>query len=193
LSSINASTGAIIPSTNPTGSHTVTYTIAAAGGCASVSAQATVTINPIPIATAFVIGNSTICSGQNAILELSSNIGFNYQWLLSGSPATEPGNSGVISTGFETYSVSLPGNYTLRVTDPTTNCFSTTTNLLTIVVLPLPSVVVSASPRFLCLGQSTILSGPTGPSISFVDWYDSNDGLIGIGSPILGLILHHQM
>ena len=183
LSSINASTGAIIPSTNPTGPHTVTYTIAAAGGCASVSETATVTINPIPIAAASVIGNSTICSGQNAILELSSNIGFNYQWLLNNSPATEPGNSGVISTGFETYSVSLPGIYTLRVTDPTTNCFSTTTNLLTIVVLPLPSTVVSASPRFLCLGQSTTLSGPTGPSISFVDWYDSNGGIIGIGSP----------
>ena len=183
LSSINASTGAIIPSTNPTGPHIVTYTIAAAGGCPSVSVSETVTINPIPIAAASVIGNSTICSGQNAILELSSNIGFNYQWLLNGFPATEPGNSGFIITGFETYSVSLPGNYTLRVTDPITNCFSTTTNLLTIVVLPLPSSVVSASPRFLCLGQSTTLSGPTGPSISFVDWYDSNGGIIGIGSP----------
>ena len=183
LSSINASTGAIIPSANPTGTHTVTYTTLASGGCPAVSTTTTVTINPIPIASADAITSTTNCSGINAELELYSNIGFNYQWLLNSSPATEPGNSGVISTGFETYSVSLPGNYTLRVTDPTTNCFSTTTNLLTIVVLPLPSKVVSANPRFLCLGQSTILSGPTGPSISFVDWYDSNDGLIGIGSP----------
>jgi gliding motility-associated-like protein len=183
LSSINASTGAIIPSTNPTGPHTVTYTTLALGGCPAVSTNTTVTINPIPIASADAITSTTNCSGINAELELYSNIGFNYQWLLNNNPATEPGNSGVISTGFETYSVSLPGNYTLRVTDPITNCFSTTTDLLTIVVLPLPSIVVSASPRFLCLGQSTILSGPTGPSISFVDWYDSNDGLIGIGSP----------
>ena len=183
LSSIIASTGAINPSTNPIGPHTVTYTTLASGGCPAVSTTTTVTINPIPIASADAITSTTNCSGINAELELYSNIGFNYQWLLNNNPATEPGNSGVISTGFETYSVSLPGNYTLRVTDPITNCFSTTTDLLTIVVLPLPSIVVSASPRFLCLGQSTILSGPTGPSISFVDWYDSNDGLIGIGSP----------
>ena len=183
LSSINASTGAIIPSTNPTGTHTVTYTTLASGGCPAVSTTTTVTINPIPIASADAITSTTNCSGINAELELYSNIGFNYQWLLNSSPATEPGNSGVISTGFETYSVSLPGNYTLRVTDPTTSCSFTTTPPIIVTVLPLPSTVVSANPRFLCLGQSTILSGPTGPSISFVDWYDSNDGLIGIGSP----------
>jgi len=46
---INASTGTITPSTSTAGNYTVTYTIAAAGGCAAVIETALVTINPTPV------------------------------------------------------------------------------------------------------------------------------------------------
>ena len=45
---INSATGAINPSTSTAGDYTVTYTIAAAGGCSAVTATTPVTINVIP-------------------------------------------------------------------------------------------------------------------------------------------------
>ncbi len=46
---INSSTGTITPSTSVVGNYTVTYTIAASGGCSAVIETALVTINPIPV------------------------------------------------------------------------------------------------------------------------------------------------
>jgi large repetitive protein len=48
---LDASTGGIIPSTSTAGTYTVTYTIAAAGGCAEVVATTSVTITTAPAAT----------------------------------------------------------------------------------------------------------------------------------------------
>ena len=46
---INASTGAITPSTSNVGTYTVTYTTAASGGCPAVITNTSVTINPKPV------------------------------------------------------------------------------------------------------------------------------------------------
>ena len=43
---IDAVTGAITPSTSTAGTYTVTYTIAAAGGCAALVVTTSVTISP---------------------------------------------------------------------------------------------------------------------------------------------------
>jgi hypothetical protein len=45
---INAASGAITPSTSTPATYIVTYTVAASGGCAGVTATASVTINPKP-------------------------------------------------------------------------------------------------------------------------------------------------
>lgn len=50
--SINSSTGAIIPSTSTAGDYIVSYTIAAADGCAEVIETTMVTINPTPVTSA---------------------------------------------------------------------------------------------------------------------------------------------
>jgi len=63
--SINATTGAITPNASTAGTHTVTYTIPASGGCAQVTATTSVTITVLPIAT-FNYTSSTFCkSGTN--------------------------------------------------------------------------------------------------------------------------------
>jgi hypothetical protein len=49
--SIDAGTGAVTPSSSTGGSYTVTYTIAASGGCGIVTATTSVTITPLPVAT----------------------------------------------------------------------------------------------------------------------------------------------
>ena len=50
--SIDASTGSITPNTSTAGIYTVTYTVAASGGCAAVSATTSVTITAAPVAPA---------------------------------------------------------------------------------------------------------------------------------------------
>ena len=58
---INAATGAITPSTSTAGTYTVTYTMAAAGGCAAQTATTSVTITKLPAATISYAG-SPFCS-----------------------------------------------------------------------------------------------------------------------------------
>lgn len=47
--SINTTSGAITPSTSTAATYTVTYTVAAAGGCAGISATTSVVINSKPL------------------------------------------------------------------------------------------------------------------------------------------------
>ena len=58
---INAATGAITPSTSTAGTYTVTYTMAAGGGCAAQTATTSVTITALPVAT-FSYAGITILS-----------------------------------------------------------------------------------------------------------------------------------
>ena len=48
---ISAATGAITPSSSTAGTYTVTYTMAAVGGCAAQTATTSVTITALPVAT----------------------------------------------------------------------------------------------------------------------------------------------
>src|SRR5206468_2662244 len=58
---INAATGAITPSSSTAGTYTVTYTMAAGGGCAAQTATTSVTITTLPAATINYAG-SPFCS-----------------------------------------------------------------------------------------------------------------------------------
>src|SRR4030095_16828918 len=60
---IDPTTGAITPSTSTAGTYTVTYTMAAAGGCAAQTATTSVTITTLPVA-AFSYAGTPYC--QNA-------------------------------------------------------------------------------------------------------------------------------
>ena len=59
--SLNTSTGAITPGTSTAGTYTVTYTIPATGGCASVPVTTSVTITTLPVAT-FSYAGTPYCS-----------------------------------------------------------------------------------------------------------------------------------
>ncbi|WP_164974518.1 hypothetical protein, partial [Flavobacterium amnicola] len=59
---INATTGAITPSTSTPGTYTVTYSTLASGGCGVVTATTSVTITALPTASISYAG-SPYCSG----------------------------------------------------------------------------------------------------------------------------------
>jgi hypothetical protein len=68
---IDAITGAIAPSTSTAGTYTVTYTMAAGGGCVAQTATTSVTVNPSPTVNAG--SDFNLCSGQTVALSASTN------------------------------------------------------------------------------------------------------------------------
>jgi hypothetical protein len=116
---INATTGAITPSTSTANIYTVTYTIAATGGCPAVTANATVVITSQLLPTFTAI--APICSGTTlSALPTTSLNGVTGTW----SPALS-------NTTTQTYTFTPTGG----------QCASTTT--LTITVNPLPTPVIT--------------------------------------------------
>src|SRR5688572_8865723 len=103
---INATTGAITPSTSTAGTYTVTNTIPAAGGCAAVTSTAQVIINAAPATPTITQTGGTLTS--------SSATG--NQWFLNGVAITGATN--------QTYVTTANGNYTVVVT--ANNCASAT-------------------------------------------------------------------
>ncbi len=71
--SITATSGDVNLSASTPGTYTVTYTIAASGGCSAFSTITSITVNPSPQGS--LTGNGTICSGGTATLTFSSTAG----------------------------------------------------------------------------------------------------------------------
>ncbi len=109
--SINPSTGAIAPGSSTAGAYTVTYTIAAAGGCSDVTATTPVTITPLQDAS-FSYGSSTYCSsGTNPTPAITGVSGGTF----TSTPAGLVMNSG---TGVITLATSSYNLYTVTYTTP---------------------------------------------------------------------------
>lgn len=96
---INPTTGAITPSTSTPGTYTVTYTVAAAGGCPVFTTTTSVTIVAIPVVTI----STNYCNPGAGWVRLTASAGSSYAW----------------SNGATTQSidVDLAGTYTVNVTN----------------------------------------------------------------------------
>ncbi|RSK30194.1 Ig-like domain-containing protein [Hymenobacter metallilatus] len=107
---LDASTGAITPSTSTPGTYTVTNTVAASGGCAAVTATFQVTISSAPVAS-FSYANASYCqvtSGSAApVLGAGATAG------------TFSSSTGLVlnaGTGVINLATSTPGTYTVTNT-----------------------------------------------------------------------------
>jgi len=151
--SINATNGQITPSTSTAGAYTVTYTTLASGGCAQVTATASVTVNALPVATAG--SNSPIC--ENETLNLTSGAGTGYSWSWSGPSGNFSTNQNPSITGATS---TTGGQYTVTVTG-TGNCTSTAQT--TVVVNTKPTITITPAAVQICQGNDTLLiaSGAT--------------------------------
>lgn len=116
---------------------TYSVTVSNDEGCSS-SASITVNANPLPVAS--ITENTTICQGQTAVLGVTSNSSYTYNW-------SNGNNTSSISTGY-------PGTYTVTVTNPY-NCQNILSTTLTVVERPQVSVSGISS---ICAGESTQLT-----------------------------------
>ena len=107
--SLNATNGTINPAASTPGTYVVTNTVAAANGCASTSATATITINALPTATLAASGATTFCQGGAVTLTAPAGSGSTYQFQLNGTNI-----SGATAAS---YSASAAGNYSVVVTN----------------------------------------------------------------------------
>jgi hypothetical protein len=107
--SINASTGNITPSSSTVGSYTVSYTLAATGGCSAVTTTATVSITAAPAATISYSG-SPWCASSTADQPVTQ-VG-----TTGGAYSSATGLSINSSTGVITPSTSTAGTYTVTYT-----------------------------------------------------------------------------
>lgn len=125
--SINSTTGAITPSASAVGTYTVTYTIAASGGCSAVTATRSVTIeNKLPT-PANITGTPTGACGTTRTFTATAISGaFNYTWTLP-TGATGSSTTNSIAVTFPNNFVS--GNITVRANRLPSGCHSDTRSL----------------------------------------------------------------
>ena len=105
---INSSTGAITPSSSAAGTYTVTYTMAAAGGCSAQTATSSVTITTTPSATVSYSG-SPFCINSGSVSVTQTGI----------AGGTYSSTSGLFinsSTGAINLNSSSAGTYTVTYT-----------------------------------------------------------------------------
>ncbi len=162
LWSTNETTNSIQVSPGTTTTYSVTYTL---NNCTSPSANAIVTVNPIPVVT---LSNATICDGDNVTLTATPNLtGGSYTW---GALNTPGGASQTLSPSVDT---------TLTVIYTLLNCPSLTASG-TVTVNPLPIVTFSSNIVEGCAPLGVTFTATDQTNASY-NWSTSN-ALTGTGS-----------
>jgi hypothetical protein len=156
--SINASTGAITPSTSTPGTYTVTYSIAGAGGCAAFSSTTSVVITAQPNASIAYAGNPFCTSLSLPQAVTLTGVG-------GGAFSAVPAGLNInASSGTIQASSSTAGAYTVSYTIPAiAGCPARDVNTpVTITAAPAATISYSAAPY--CQGSGTAAVTRTGSS-----------------------------
>ncbi len=166
---IDAVTGAITPSSSTAGTYTVTYTMAAAGGCAVQTATTSVTITTLPAATINYAG-SPFCSslvGAQSVAQTGT---------AGGTYSSTAGLTIDAVTGAITPSSSTAGTYTVTYTMAAAGgcAAQTATTSVTITALPVATFSYTGTPY---------CSNAANPSPTF-----SGGGVAGTFSSTVGLV-----
>jgi hypothetical protein len=156
---INATTGEITPGSSTAGTYLVTYTIAASGGCAVVTATTSVTITALPTASISYSG-SPWCTSASAQAVTLTGTGV----YTGGVFNSAVGLTINASTGEITPSSSTPGTYTVTYTIAATGgcAVVTATTSVTITALPTASISYSGSPWCTSASAQTVTLTGTG-------------------------------
>ena len=157
---LTAGTGAIDLSQSQPGTYTVTNTVAAANGCAAVSASTSVVLTAQPVAVLATGGPTTFCQGGSVVLTASGGAaGATYQFLNNGQALAGATNA--------TYTASASGSYSVVITNPG-GCASTSA-ATPVTVNPTTTATFGYASTALCQSGAAIkptVTGTTGGTFS---------------------------
>ena len=171
---IDAVTGAITPSTSTAGTYTVTYTMAAAGGCAAQTATTSVTITALPVATFSYTGTPYCQNAANPSPTFSGG----------GVAGTFSSTAGLVfistATGQINLAASTPGTYTVTNTIAAAGgcAVVTATSSITITALPVATFSYTGTPY--C--QNAANPSPTFSGGGVAGTFSSTAGLVFVST-----------
>jgi hypothetical protein len=174
---INAGTGEINVTTSAPGTYTVTYTLAAGGGCPAVTPTTTVTINsPSTAPTAANATATSLCTpGSVTLSVVGGSLGSNstWRWYSGSCGGTLVGTGATLNV-----TVSATTTYFVRAEGP---CNTTTCASVTVTVNVQPTISIAASRTTLLPGQTATLTATFTPAAgnTFI-WY--RDGVVVPGA-----------
>ena len=161
--SLNSSTGAIDLSLSTAGNYTITNTIAAAGGCSSVTATFAITITAPQVAT-FSYPGSPYCKTATNPNPVFSGGG------VAGTFTSTTGLSINATTGAINLSTSVAGNYTVTNTIAASAGCPAIVSTAQVTITNLPQATIAYSDAFYCYdntgSQAVTITGTTGGTFS---------------------------
>jgi Ig-like domain CHU_C associated/Secretion system C-terminal sorting domain len=184
--SINATTGAVTLATSTAGTYTVTYTVAAAGGCATFTTTAPITITAAANATINYAGSPYCQAATTATVTRTGNAGGVYSSTTGLLINTTTGDVDVAASTAGTYVVT----YTIAAN---AGCaiFTTTANI-TINSISVVPTSATASTTLICANSGTVTltanGGILGTGASY-KWYSGTCGgtLVGTGATLVNV------
>jgi hypothetical protein len=183
--SINATTGQINVAASTPGTYTVTYSIAASGGCAAFTTTASVTINSVSVApTAATASSTVICSTAGTVTLTATGgtlgNGASYKWYTGSCGGTLVGTGAVLSNVL----VNTTTTFYVRAEG---SCNTTACASVTVTVAPAPSVVLTVAPSTAVTPAAPVtITATVSPVGNYVyQWYRNNAPVSGGASGIL--------
>ncbi|MEN2402063.1 T9SS sorting signal type C domain-containing protein [Flavobacterium sp. MC2016-06] len=154
----------------PTASGTFTYSIPLTGGCGSVNATGSITVNSQSTAPTGITGTTTICNGSSTTLTVaggSLGTGATVQWFTGSCGGTSAGTGNSITVSPTTNTI-----YYVRYSG---TCNTTTCANVTVNVTPTNTVTTASSTPNVCI--NTAITAVTLTSVGATGI--SNDGVSG--------------
>ncbi|MER2995983.1 gliding motility-associated C-terminal domain-containing protein [Pontibacter populi] len=168
-------TGSTYRTTTLTSGRTYYIEAVNAAGCISLSRKA-VTVNVIPIPSAPVVNNTTICAGSSATLNITApDASLTYHWY------DNAGNLLGSGTSFNTGALSSTTNYSVEAVALATTGCNSTRRTVTVTVTPLPAKPEVNQPTICAGATATLVVENPVPSVNY-NWYDGNENLITTGT-----------
>jgi hypothetical protein len=179
---LNSTTGAITPSSSVPGNYSVTYTVAAGGGCPGTVATTSVTIYSIIPSVSIVANTTSICTGGSVTFTATPTNGGTtptYQWKINGVNVTGQTVSTFTTTTLNNGDVVT---VTMSSNDPCANPVTAASNPITITATAVvPSVSIISSTTSICSGASvTFTATPTnGGTAPTYQWKVNGVNMVG--------------
>ncbi|MBN2747718.1 MAG: VCBS repeat-containing protein [Bacteroidales bacterium] len=143
-----------------------------ANSCVDSSTAISVTVNPLPTATATAGGATTFCQGASVNLNASSVANVVYQWKKNGTI--------INGANSPTFTANQTASYYVVVTN-FNNC-SDSSSAISVIVNPLPAANITAGgATTFCSGSSVNLNANTGAGLNY-QWRKNGSNLTGVSS-----------